>query len=55
MIGFIFSLLGIAALSVFMFALGAVCCTLGAYEKLKEQRGEAEAKAWLSMMKRKEN
>lgn len=53
MIGTIFAILGIAALSVFMFALGAVSCTLGAYEKIKDAEGELEAKRWLGKMKDK--
>lgn len=49
----IFAILGILALCVFMFALGAVACTLGAYEKIKDAEGELAAKAWLGKMRDK--
>jgi hypothetical protein len=53
MIGTIFAILGIAALSVFMFALGAVSCALGAYAKIKDAEGEPAAKEWLGKMRDK--
>lgn len=53
MIGFILGLIGIIALCVFMFVLGAVACTLGAYEKIKDAEGEQAAKAWLGKMRDK--
>lgn len=51
MIGFILSLIGIIALCVFMFALGAVGCALGAYMKIKDAEGEDMAQLWLSKMR----
>lgn len=55
MIGFILSLVGIASLCCGCFVLGAICFALGSYEKIKDTSCEADAKAWLAMMKRKEN
>ena len=49
----IFAILGILALCVFMFALGAVSCSLCAYAKIKDAEGELEAKRWLGKMKDK--
>lgn len=55
MIGFILGLIGIVALFLFGIALGAVMFALGAYEKIKDERGELEAKAWLGMMRKRED
>lgn len=53
MIGTIFAILGIIALCIFMFALGAVSCALGAYAKIKDAEGELEAQKWLGKMRDK--
>jgi hypothetical protein len=53
MIGFILGLIGIAALVVLAFGAGAVAFALGAYEKIKKEAGELEAKAWLANMRDK--
>lgn len=53
MIGTIFAILGIVALCIFMFALGAVSCALGAYAKIKDAEGELEAQRWLGKMRDK--
>lgn len=53
MIGTILVILGIAALSFFCFALGAVCAMFGAYEKIKTEEGTIAAKEWLGKMRDK--
>lgn len=40
MIGFILSLIGIVALCVLSFVVGAVATVMGAYAKIKDAEGE---------------
>ena len=50
MIGFILSLIGIVALCVLSFVVGAVATVMGAYAKIKDAEGEDMAQLWLSKM-----
>lgn len=54
MIGFILSVIGIAALCFFCFLLGAVMCIWGCYEKIKEKFGAQKGADFINFMKKRE-
>lgn len=55
MISTILSIVGIAALCLFCFTLGATMCIWGCYEKIKEVYGTEKGADFINFMKRKEN